>query len=320
MSHMRVSIIIPCHNVQEHLPKALDSAIAQDHPETEIVCVDDGSTDGTARVLADYAVRFPHKVRIISQVNKGASSARNVGTAVTSGDYLQFLDADDVILPQKISAQVALARSSGSPDLIIGDFEQVMPNGLLLPALALHARPWMALIQTRMGTTSANLWKRYALTAVGGWNEQLASSQDYELMFRLLKQGASLGWDPHIRTHVLKRVSGSISQTGVQANWDRYIALRHAIMEHLRGMDPARYADEIETLRQYIFMALRIVAADDLPKALAVHERSIGRNFRPQVGRAITERYAALYNLLGFATTERLMRLVKGRGPQHTPA
>ncbi len=313
---MRVSIVIPCYNVQEHLSKALESALAQEHPHAEIVCVDDGSTDGTARILADYASRFPQKVRLITQANRGASAARNAGTAATSGDYLQFLDADDVILPQKISAQVALARSSALPGLIVGDFEQVMPNGLLLPALALYDRPWMALIQTRMGTTSANLWRRDALAAVGGWNEQLASSQDYELMFRLLKHGTAVCWDPHIRTHVLKRVSGSISQTGVQANWDRYIALRHAIKEHLRATDPKRFAEEIETLRQYIFMALRIVAAEDLPRAIGVHERSIGRGFRPQVGRAITERYVALYNLLGFATTERLMRLVKGRRPQ----
>lgn len=315
---MRVSIVIPCHNVQAHLSRTLDSALAQDHPDTGIVCVDDGSTDGTARILADYQERFPQRIRIITQANKGASAARNVGAAATSGDYLQFLDADDTILPQKISAQVALARSTGSPGLIVGDFEQEMPNGLLLPALALENRPWMALIQTRMGTTSANLWKRDAVIAAGGWNEVLASSQDYELMFRLLKHGTAIGWDPHIRTHVLKRVTGSISQTGVKANWDRYIALRHAIMEHLRGTDPERYAEEIETLRQYIFMALRIVAADDLSKALAVHKKSIGRGFRPQVGRAITERYAALYNLLGFATTERIMRLVKGRRPQHT--
>jgi glycosyltransferase involved in cell wall biosynthesis len=318
MKDMRVSIVIPCHNVQEHLPKALDSALAQDHPDTEIVCVDDGSTDGTAGVLADYAARFPHKVRVITQANKGASAARNVGTAATSGDYLQFLDADDVILPQKIGAQIALARSTASPGLIVGDFEQVMPNGLLLPVLALHDQPWMALIRTRMGTTSANLWKRDALMAVGGWNEELGSSQDYELMFRLLKVDTPLVWDPHIRTHVLKRVSGSISQTGVFANWDRYIALRHSMLEHLHATDRKRYAAEIETLRQYIFMALRIVAVDDLPKALATHKRSIGRGFRPQVGRAITERYAALYNLLGFATTERLMRLLRGRRQQQT--
>lgn len=317
---MRVSIVIPCHNVQEHLPKALDSALAQDHPDTEIVCVDDGSADGTAQVLADRAAHFPQKVRIITQANKGASAARNAGAAATTGDYLQFLDADDVILPEKISAQLALARSSGSPGLVVGDFEQVMPNGLLLPALALYDQPWMALIQTRMGTTSANLWKRDALLVAGGWNVELASSQDYELMFRLLKHGISVAWDPHIRTHVLKRASGSISQTGVQANWGRYIALRHAIKDHLQATDPKRYAGEIETLRQYIFMALRIVAADDLPKAVAAYKRSIGRNFRPHVGKAITERYAALHNLLGFATTERLMRLVKGRRHQQTPA
>ena len=315
---MRVSIVIPCHNVQEHLSKALDSALAQDHPETEIVCVDDGSTDATAQVLAGFSARHPQRIRVISQANRGASSARNAGTAATTGVYMQFLDADDVILPDKISTQLALAVEKECPGLIIGDFEQVMPNGLLLPALALHDQPWMALIQTRMGTTSANLWKRDALNAVGGWNEQLASSQDYELMFRLLKHGNSIGWDARIRTHVLKRVTGSISQTSVQANWDRYIALRHAMKEHLQATDPKRYADEIETLRQYIFMALRIVAADDLPKALAVYERSIGRRFRPQVGRAITERYATLHNLLGFATTERLMRLMKGRRPQHT--
>jgi glycosyltransferase involved in cell wall biosynthesis len=317
---MRVSIVIPCHNVQEHLPKALDSALAQDHPDTEIVCVDDGSTDGTARVLQDFAAQRTGRVRIVTQANRGASAARNVGAAATTGEYLQFLDADDVIMPRKISAQVALAGSAASPALIVGDFEQVMPNGLLLPALALYDQPWMALIQTRMGTTSANLWKRDALNAVGGWNEQLGSSQDYELMFRLLKHGADVAWDPHIRTHVLKRVSGSISQTAVQDNWDRYIALRHAMKEHLQTTDRKRYAGEIETLRQYIFMALRIVAADDLPKALDVYKRSIGRGFRPQVGRAITERYAALHNLLGFATTERLMRLVKRRRPQYATA
>ncbi len=315
---MRVSIVIPCFNVQEHVPKALESALAQRHPDVEIVCVDDGSTDGTARIIGEYADRYQQRVRIIRQQNKGACAARNAGAAATTGEYLQFLDADDLILPDKIAAQVALAEASGSPALVIGDFEQMMPDGLLLPAPALYHQPWMALIRTRMGTTSANLWSRRMLLAVGGWNEQLASSQDYDLMFRAMKQGATIAWDPHIRTHVLKREIGSISRTGVLANWERYIALRHSIKEHLQATDPTRYKAEIDALHQYIFMALRIVAAHDPAKAVAIYKRSIGKGFRPQVGKAITERYAALYNLLGFATTERIMRLVKGRSPQHT--
>lgn len=320
MKQMRVSIIIPCHNVQEHLPAALDSALAQDHPDTEIICVDDGSNDRTPQVLADFSTRHPGRIRVMDQSNRGACAARNTGASVSTGEYIQFLDADDVILPDKIQGQVLLAERQKWPGLIVGDFEQVMPNGLLLPALALHDQPWMALIRTRMGTTSANLWKRDALAAAGGWNEQLRSSQDYELMFRLLKQGVPVAWDPRIRTQVLKRASGSISQTGVQANWDRYIALRHDIKEYLTAAHPVRHATEIETLRQYIFMALRIVAADDLPKALTTYRRSIGRGFRPQVSRAITERYAALHNLLGFANTERLLRLVKRHRPQRTTA
>jgi hypothetical protein len=87
--------------------------------------------------------------------------------------------------------------------------------------------------------------------------------------------------------------------------------LRRSIKDYLQAAGPERFAEEIETLRQYIFMALRIVAADDLPKAIVEYKRSIGRGFRPRVSRAITERYALFHTLLGFATTERLLRLSK---------
>lgn len=317
---MRVSVVIPCHNVEQHVAAALASVLDQQHADLDVVCVDDGSTDGTSallqRLLAMHAGRF----RVITTPNHGASAARNLGMRETTGVYIQFLDADDTIAPNKISAQIALASARSLPDLIIGDFEQLMPNGLLLPMQAQTGNAWMALIRTRMGTTSANLWKRSAVEQAGGWNEQWASSQDYEFMFRMLQANARVEWDPVVRTQVLKRASGSISQTGVRANWDRYIALRQAIKEHLRASDAQRYAAEIETLRQYIFMALRIVAAEDLPKAVSEYARCVGPRFRPQVSRAITERYALLHNLLGFATTERLLRLVKGSRSTPTTA
>ncbi|MBK9759720.1 MAG: hypothetical protein IPO90_07055 [Flavobacteriales bacterium] len=160
-----------------------------------------------------------------------------------------------------------------------------MPNGLLLPSLALVGQPWMALIKTRMGTTSSNLWSRSALDVVGGWNEDLASSQDYDLMFRLLKNSGSIAWDAHIRTHVLKRASGSISQTGVQANWDRYIALRRAIMEYLRTLDPERRTRDRDTAPIHIHGAAHC-RCQDPPKAIEEYRQSIGHHFKPEVGRA----------------------------------
>jgi glycosyltransferase involved in cell wall biosynthesis len=262
------------------------------------------------------AAQHPQRIRIHSQANLGAAAARNQGMKLTTGDYVQFLDADDMLLPDKIGAQVRLAEQQGLPDVVVGDFEQVMPNGLLLPALAEYDHPWMGLIKTRMGTTSANLWKRTALEAVGGWREDLRSSQDYDLLFRLLKNNARITWDRRVATQVLKRASGSISQSSVSANWDRYLELRIAMKDYLTERDPVRFREEIETLRQYIFMALRIVATEDLPKAKRLYDRAIGRGFRPQVGRAITERYALLHNLLGFGTAERLLRSLNRPRPQ----
>lgn len=306
---MKVSCVIPCHNVELLVGHALDSAWAQDLPDLEVICVDDGSTDGTGRLLDEAAARSGGRLTVIHQANKGASAARNVGLARCTGEYVQFLDADDVLLPGKLSGQLALAEAGA--DLVVGDYEQVMPNGLLLRVHALAEKPWLALIRTRMGTTSSVLWRRSTLQRLGGWNEQLASSQDYELMYRALKDGARVAWDPQVRTQVLKRASGSISQTEPIENWKRYIALRKAIKEHLERSDPKAFTTEIEALRQYIFMALRIVAVTDLPWAIAEYRTAIGKGFRPEVSRAITERYVLLHNLLGFAGAERATRMLK---------
>lgn len=307
---MKVSIIIPCHNVEAFVENAMASVLAQDHPDTEVVCVDDGSTDGTAALLKEVEARHPDRVKVVLQENKGATAARNTGMKLSSGPWIQFLDADDVILPNKISGQLALLDDDTG--LVVGDYEQIMPDGLLLPVQALYDEAWMGLIKTRLGTTSANLWRRADVERAGGWDEAMRSSQDYELMFRMLVAGTSVKWDRRIGTHVLKRIEGSISRSEVRANWARYIELRRNMKEHLQATDPRRFKAEIAALEQYIFMALRIVAGYDLKAAVAEYRRSIGRGFRPEVGRAITERYVLFHNLLGFAAAERLVRLFKG--------
>ena len=310
---MKVSIIIPCHNVEAHLARALDSALAQDHEECEIICVDDGSTDGTAEMLMDYARRHEGRVQVLRQENKGASAARNRGMQESSGEYLQFLDADDMISPQKISSQVKLATGLALPDLIVGDYESVMPDGLLLPIEAVKGQAWMGLIRTRLGCTCSNLWRRAAVMEAGGWPEKLGSSQDYTLMFRMLRNNCSVTWDREIQTIIFKREAGSISQTGLFANWERYVALRWEIKKYLETLDPVRYRKEITILDQYIFMALRILAKYDQAAALRYWRAILPRGFVPEVSRAITERYVVLYKLLGFAGAEGSIRLLRGR-------
>ena len=309
---MEVSVVIPCHNVEDLLPKAVRSVLDQQHAVAELVLVDDGSTDGTWAVIEELSQEAGPVVRSVRQAQQGASAARNAGLRLCSGEWVQFLDADDVLYPPEIREQLLLADAS---DLVVGDYEKVMPDGLLLTVEALYDRPWMALIKTRLGTTSANLWRRVAVEAAGGWDEDLASSQDYELLFRMLRKGARVAWDRQVATRVLKRVSGSISRTDERANWERYVALRKAMKDHLLAQDPSAYAEEVAAIDQYLFMALRILATYDLDAAVAEFRRSISPGFVPQVGRAITERYVLLYNLLGFAGAEKALRLRKG--PSH---
>ena len=306
---MKVSVIIPCHNVEALLPTALRSVLDQDHPDLEVIAVDDGSTDGTVDILEQHAAQFPDRIRVITQTNQGASAARNAGMQAASGEWLQFLDADDVLLTDKISGQIPFTTDA---DVVIGDYEQIMPNGLVQQVYALYDRPWMALIKTRMGTTSANLWRRSAVEKAGGWRTDQHSSQDYELLFRMLSGGARIAWDHRLRTQVLKRAEGSSSRTDVQQNWWRYVKLRRAMKEHPHAADPKGFAAEIDALDQYIFMALRILATYDLEAAVHEHKRTISKGFVPEVGKAITERYVLLYKLLGFSGAERALRLKKG--------
>ena len=102
---MRVSVVIPAHNAAPTLARALESVLAQTHPVCEIIVVDDGSTDATAAVAERTA---GSAVRVIRQKCGGASSARNAGIAVASGDVIALLDADDWWDPHKLSRQVAV--------------------------------------------------------------------------------------------------------------------------------------------------------------------------------------------------------------------
>ena len=90
----KVSVIIPVFNVEEYLGECLDSILGQTLREIEVVCVDDGSTDGSAAILDTYAAK-DGRVKVLRQPNAGAGAARNAGLAVATGEYLLFCDPDD---------------------------------------------------------------------------------------------------------------------------------------------------------------------------------------------------------------------------------
>jgi glycosyltransferase involved in cell wall biosynthesis len=103
MEELLVSVIIPVYNCQAYIAQAVRSALEQDHPSKEVIVVNDGSTDGTLAVLRE----FGDAIRVVDQPNGGPPRARNAGLRAARGDYVAFLDADDVWIQGKLSAQVA---------------------------------------------------------------------------------------------------------------------------------------------------------------------------------------------------------------------
>ena len=125
---LKVSIVTPVYNQRPYLAECLDSVLSQTLHDIEIVCVDDGSTDGSAQVLDEYAVRDP-RVKVIHQANAGAGPARNAGMAAASGEFIAFMDADDRYpAPETLEMMYDEAKASGV-DICGGGMELVTPNG-----------------------------------------------------------------------------------------------------------------------------------------------------------------------------------------------
>lgn len=106
-----VSVVIPVYNVEPYLRDCLDSVLSQTFHNLEIICVDDGSTDGSPAILDEFA-RRDTRIRIIRQTNGGLSAARNAGMDAATGTYLYFLDSDDLVVPDAVSRLFSLAEEA----------------------------------------------------------------------------------------------------------------------------------------------------------------------------------------------------------------
>lgn len=115
-----VSIIIPAYNAEKYLRECLDSAVGQTHRNIEIIVVDDGSTDSTAEIVGEY-VAVDSRVKLIRQANVGVSASRNAAMSRAEGEWIAFLDSDDVLRPDCISTLLDVAASEDSK-LVYGDW------------------------------------------------------------------------------------------------------------------------------------------------------------------------------------------------------
>jgi glycosyltransferase involved in cell wall biosynthesis len=304
---MLVSVIIPCFNAEAYIRECIASVLQQSFDDMEIICVDNGSSDKTLQVLNEFSVQYPGKVHILTESVKGASPARNKGLSAAKGKWIQFLDADDILLPQKISGQAALAEGTGA-DLVAGDYFREN-DGSRTSVMCEHDA-WTGLIRGRLGITSSNLWKKEKVIAAGGW-DNVQSSQETNLLFKMLKLNANVIFDDRLATVIKNRNSRSISNAHRKENWVRYIELRAAIWHHLSEKKMLT-GEMLTALKKNIFDSIRILYAYDRVRAVDFHRQLVEGKFKPASDIEPRAMYRCLYAIFGFSFTQRIITLFFG--------
>ncbi|HLP04520.1 MAG TPA: glycosyltransferase [Paludibacter sp.] len=117
MANAIFSIIIPVYNVEPYLQSCLDSVLNQSFSSCELICINDGSTDGSLAILEEYAQKYPKQVKVFSQLNLGLSATRNKGVEMAGGDYLLFLDSDDTLTESSLS-RLAMEVNDKTIDIV----------------------------------------------------------------------------------------------------------------------------------------------------------------------------------------------------------
>ncbi|MEO6873551.1 MAG: glycosyltransferase family A protein [Opitutaceae bacterium] len=306
-----VSILIPAYNAGPWLGDSIGSALAQTHPRCEIIVVDDGSTDQTLAIARAFEARG---VRVVTQANAGAAAARNRALTIAQGDYLQYLDADDLLSPGKIAAQLAVLAIR-APDTLAtcrwGRFEvdpgrarfvddAVFRDFLPVEYLLLHTR------DARMIHPAAWLVPRAVSETAGPWNERLSLNDDGEYFARavLASPGIAFCADPAALSYYRSGMGGSLSQRrSAQALASLELSVELIAAQVTKAEDSARTR---RALADYWQRAVyELYPGDSAASARAAqHVQALGgSSLRPSMG----ARQRLLSRLIGWRLVRRLL-------------
>jgi len=310
-----VSILIPAFNAAPWIAQTLDSALAQTWPQIEILVVDDGSTDNTLDIARSYKNK---SLRVISQPNAGAAAARNTGLRAALGDYIQFLDADDLLAPDKIERQM-LALAEAPANSIAsspwGRFENAPEQAVFTPEENWRdSAPvdWLCLNFAGRGMMPPAAWlvPRRLIAATGPWDERLSLNDDGEYFCRVLLASPAIRFCPDARTYYRSNVVGSLSARTTPAAW------RSAFLSHeLCAKYLLAHQDSPRTRRACadLFQRLAFAVFPDEPALAAqsgAHARLHGGSaLRPGGGRL----FRLLSALFGWKIARRFQHLRKPR-------
>jgi hypothetical protein len=304
-----VSTIIPAYNRPAQLREAVASVLAQDHRPLEVIIVDDGSTDGTFEAADALAQDNPGVVRAVTQANTGPGPARERGRQMAQGQFIQYLDSDDVLLPGKFSAQVAALHTRPDCDVAYGLTRFRHADGTVAPG------PWKgsgterasmfpSFLVERWWDTPNPLYRREICDRAGPWTD-LGLEEDWEYDCRIASLGARLAWCRQyvceVRDHPGDRLCRGPALDPARLSQR---ARSHALMlSHAQRAGIGSDAPEMQHFARALFLLARQCGAAglanesrslfDLARAACGERRSRGLDYRA---------YRAVARLVGWQT------------------
>jgi glycosyltransferase involved in cell wall biosynthesis len=220
-----VTVIVPCFNYARFLDECVDSLVRQSYPRWECVIVDDGSTDDTPGTCLRLS-RADARIRFLRQANAGLSAARNAGIRAARGEFLQFLDADDQLEPEKLKAQVEHLERHPATDLVVGGAAYFKGRAPYKP------RQWprkmepvaapgsqdqavlAAFVRENLCPVNAILMRGSVVNSVGFFDESLRAHEDWDFWLRCALRGHRFAFVSTARDRALVRQHGSNMSAG----------------------------------------------------------------------------------------------------------
>jgi hypothetical protein len=299
------SVLIAAYQAADTVADAVESALAQTRPALEVLVCDDGSTDGTGRVLA----RFGDRIKVLRQPNRGAAAARNRLLREAHGDFVVFLDADDLFLPERIEAMTELAVARPDLDILATDAYLERDGRRMGRFNALNGFPVerQAAEMTRRCYIVTPAVRLGLLLEAGAFDESLTAASDWDCWLRLLLRGAAAGLvdEPLM---IYRWTPGSITD-----NLPISLPARVVLLERVRD-HPALTASERAELgeRIKIHRARALVARAHSPTALG---ESGARTRLLKVAMTREAGVGTRLRSLAMAVSPRLARAIPGSRP-----
>jgi glycosyltransferase involved in cell wall biosynthesis len=244
-----VSILIPAYNAEAWIADTIKSALGQTWPRKEIIVVDDGSTDQTFAVARQFASK---DVAVVTHKNQGAAATRNSAFSLSQGDYIQWLDADDLLSPDKVAKQMEIAEEIGDPRMLLssewGYFAYRCLKARFSPtSLWCDLSPVEWLLR-KMGQnlhmqTATWLTSRQLSDAAGAWDVRLLSDDDGEFFCRVLLASSGVRFVPGAKVFYRVTPSSRLSHVGMS---DRKIdALLLSMQLHVKYIRSLEESDRV---------------------------------------------------------------------------